>query len=110
MDDLSLDLGTIAAQLAASATPAHKDCRVCGRKYSKSRWATLRFVGESDGLEYRDCRCGSTLAVELPEASALKQALAAANVSAANPMDKGAQLNAQLAFLDALLAKAGVAS
>lgn len=55
-----------------------------------------------------DSRCGhksqKSLNVGLSE---LSRCLAAA---AANPLDKGAQLNAQLALLDALLAKAGVAS
>jgi hypothetical protein len=45
-----------------------KACR-CGRSWSRDEWATLVFVGYTDGgedgeLELRNCVCGSTVAVQ----------------------------------------------
>lgn len=62
---------SVAAQLSLEDTiPPIKRCS-CGAAYSAETWAMLHFVGlqdDGDGgeLELRDCRCASTLAIELP--------------------------------------------
>jgi hypothetical protein len=48
--------------------PWPKTCR-CGASWSRESWALLLLVGYADGgedgeLELRNCRCGSTLAVQ----------------------------------------------
>lgn len=46
---------------------AFKKCGCCGRSHTKASWAGLKFRGiqpdDVEPLEYRDCFCGSTLAV-----------------------------------------------
>lgn len=42
----------------------------CGQAHSRSGWASLRYVGPMDDgaggrLELRNCRCGSTLAIQV---------------------------------------------
>lgn len=52
--------------------PFPKLCPCCSAVYSAKTWAELPLVGEkalTDGepvLSYRNCPCGSTLAIELP--------------------------------------------
>lgn len=47
---------------------APKRCR-CGQVYCGHEWAELPYVGEQnyegEVLEFRNCSCGSTIAVEL---------------------------------------------
>jgi len=52
-----------------------KKCN-CGAEYTETTWACLKCLGKSkpiddgekpDVLEYRDCRCGSTLAIWLDD-------------------------------------------
>lgn len=46
-----------------------KKCPCCPRSYTRETWTVLPFVGEKaldDGepvLQYRNCSCGSTLAI-----------------------------------------------
>lgn len=42
-----------------------KQCRCCQRTYDAHGWAQLPHIGTLEGLEYRNCPCGSTLAVEV---------------------------------------------
>lgn len=46
-----------------------KVCTCCNRAITRAEWGSLRYVGMQPDdvapLEMRDCRCGSTLAVEL---------------------------------------------
>lgn len=46
-----------------------KTCPCCGRSFTAAGWLALRYVGQQDDgeggwLTLRNCRCGSTLAVE----------------------------------------------
>ncbi|HVH44187.1 MAG TPA: hypothetical protein VM925_17670 [Labilithrix sp.] len=47
------------------AVPWPKRCRGCGASYEEEAWKALPFVGiDYDyDLEFRNCGCGSTLAV-----------------------------------------------
>jgi hypothetical protein len=59
-----------------------KDCG-CGRTFDEATWAELPVVGTMDGfpaegdepaippIELRNCPCGSTIAVELEESTAV---------------------------------------
>ncbi|MBX3209685.1 MAG: hypothetical protein KF764_31920 [Labilithrix sp.] len=44
-----------------------KQCRGCGASYEEESWRELPFVGVDHAyrLEFRNCPCGSTLAVPL---------------------------------------------
>jgi hypothetical protein len=46
-----------------------KECRCCDATYARSAWDALPLLGIQDDtvelLEYRNCRCGSTLAIVL---------------------------------------------
>ena len=48
-----------------TAVPWPKRCRGCGASYEEASWKALPFVGiDYDyDLEFRNCGCGSTLAV-----------------------------------------------
>jgi hypothetical protein len=37
----------------------------CGKRYTVEQWRALALVGHGQGLEYRNCSCRSTLAVEV---------------------------------------------
>lgn len=39
----------------------------CGKTYTREQWAKLKLVGHGQGLEYRNCTCGSTIAIEIEE-------------------------------------------
>ena len=43
-----------------------KRCPCCTRVYSRDEWERLPHIGSTADLELRNCRCGSTLAVEIP--------------------------------------------
>jgi hypothetical protein len=36
----------------------------CGRVFTAESWKLLKLLGKVEGLELRNCSCGSTLAVE----------------------------------------------
>jgi hypothetical protein len=36
----------------------------CGQSYTAVTWKLLKLLGRVEGLELRNCGCGSTLAVE----------------------------------------------
>lgn len=40
-----------------------KQCRCCRLTHTVASWAALTLVGFGSGLEFRNCSCGSTLAV-----------------------------------------------
>ena len=42
-----------------------KRCNCCRTDYTPATWAALPCLGTLDGLEYRNCPCGSTLAIEV---------------------------------------------
>ncbi len=57
----------------ADTIPPVKRCG-CGVAYSVEAWAGLPYVGimadEHERLELRNCRCGSTIAIELARGAA----------------------------------------
>lgn len=71
MEDLSLSHEVVEAQL--SAAPKHqpfKRCGCCGQAYTRRRWLQLKSGGVQPGeepLQYRQCFCGSTLAVPVAD-------------------------------------------
>ena len=61
----------LASDITAAASQPWKSCS-CGRAISRAAWLNLPLVGiqRCDGepydLELRKCRCGSTLAIQIP--------------------------------------------
>lgn len=57
-----------------------KRCACCPRSYTAESWARLPYVGAKaldvgePVLEYRNCACGSTLAIELPTSDVTDEA------------------------------------
>lgn len=49
---------------ATIPAPATKECG-CGASHDAFEWARLPALGLAHGLDWRNCRCGSTLAVAL---------------------------------------------
>jgi hypothetical protein len=45
--------------------PAHKVCSCCGREYTRDDWHDLPSIGVTLELEWRQCPCGNTLALEV---------------------------------------------
>ena len=42
-----------------------KTCKCCRKTYNRAEWSALKLVGITDGVEMRNCPCGSTLAIEV---------------------------------------------
>lgn len=63
----------VAARKGSAAAPAIVKRCACEREYTAAQWRALRLRGhqadEVETLEYRDCACGSTLAVALVPAA-----------------------------------------
>ena len=55
---------------ATDAAPPIARC-ACGRTYTDGQWSALRYVGmwgdEEETLEFRNCRCDSTIAVGIDD-------------------------------------------
>lgn len=56
--------GVRTSRIDFAILPTVKHCG-CGKHYTQEQWARLPLVGHGDGLEYRNCTCKSTLAIEL---------------------------------------------
>jgi hypothetical protein len=55
--------------VADTQRPVVKTCSCCGQKYTAPEWGSLPLCGyyqdEVERLELRNCRCGSTIAIEV---------------------------------------------
>jgi hypothetical protein len=57
------------AELAPATHRHAKTCTYCGRVYSRAEWERAELRGRSTfagtTLEYRQCECGGTMAIEV---------------------------------------------